>query len=56
MKKQCDATVKDGQCKKVAEFVVEKNDLSHRKISYCADHAEPYKQYPRDFSITPLTN
>lgn len=51
---QCISTDRN-RCPKDAEFVVKKKvDLSHRQAEYCADHAEPYKAYPDDFSVDPL--
>ena len=55
MKRQCirifSPAGNDRRCKNEAEFIVERNDLSHRKGEYCKECAEPYKEYPNDFIV-----
>lgn len=51
---KCEHDQKNHGCDNPAGFVVEKTDLSHRKLNYCEAHALPYKQFPRDFTVTKI--
>lgn len=45
------------RCKNDAEYIVTKrDDLSHREVRYCEQHAKPYEQYPTDFEVKRIKN
>ena len=52
--KICIGTEEDRRCVEIAEFVVEKNNLSHEKGFYCSAHAKHFKSYPAYFSVTKI--